>query len=137
MVALIVCALCSFSALAAALILQFRLPGWELLAGVLRLDLDHRARIDVRALSRLLSLVFWFVSFAFAASAVVLYTKAAFWDEILPFQFLSLLLAFNGFWFVYRRCDHNEYSEALRKLGRGLWAAINLLFLFPLVLVLF
>lgn len=135
MIALVVCIICALASLAVALFLQFRLPGWKMLAGLSHMDTLRLGRMDIQPLSRRLSLVFWFIATSFSTSAVMLYIKTAVWEEILPYQFLALLLAFNAFWISFRRCDHNEYSEGIRKISRGIWLSLNVFFLVPLLLL--
>ncbi len=118
-----------FVSVLAAVILQFKLPGWKFFAGIAAVGEDRLCRIDAHGLRRALSLVFYALFAAFLGGATLLAIKA------IPSRLLSVILlaviviAFNMVTILFRKYDRNDRSPVARRVGRLYLALVNLFFI--------
>jgi hypothetical protein len=111
-----------------ALALQLRARLWLRLSGLARLDPDSRAQIDVQRLRRRLSLVFYFVAFAFLGGALLVYVRALSPAILFSVCILILAVAFDAIWFLYRHFDRRSYSRESIRSGWVAVFAVNAVF---------
>ena len=115
--------------LVAAVILQFKLPGWKFFAGIATVGEDRLGRIETNGLRRAFSLLFYALFAAFLGGATLLAIKA------IPSRLLTVILlaiiviAFNAVTILFRKYDRNERSDVARRVGRLYLAIVNLFFI--------
>lgn len=129
MALLITGSLCGLLACIAALVLQFRLPGWMFLTGINRMDATKRSLVDIHPLRRRLSLLFYVLSAGFLLGSIFLSAKLIKESVLLPFLIVLSLVVFNLFWYYYRKFDRNTYAKEVLRTGRFILLAVDMLFL--------
>lgn len=120
-----------------AIILQFSMPTWQFFAGLSRMKAEDRANIEIPRLRRRLSILMYLLSVFFFTGAILFYIKTISYAILVPLLQCGILLVFNGFWFCYRRFDHNKYPSRVRRSALVFWISANLFFLLPLVFYIF
>jgi hypothetical protein len=126
-----------FAAFAAALVLQFRLPGWIWLAGLQRFPADRFAQVDTPRLRRRLSILMYILSVGLLAGSILLAVRAVSASILLTLYFLLVLAVLNACWFFYRHFDRNEYAPRVRRSGRIFLVLLDLcIIVFALLVVL-
>ena len=129
MVLLIVGMTCGFVALAAAVVLHFRLPGWLALSGLASMKEERRSRVAVNSLRRHLSILFYAVAAVFFAASSLLYVRVldpiSFLRVLVPSSFLCVNLVM----VIFRVHDSNDRSPSARKSARIFLFLVNALFL--------
>ncbi|MBN1615729.1 MAG: DUF3784 domain-containing protein [Spirochaetales bacterium] len=118
MVLLISGMVCAFIALIAAVILQFRLGGWLWLSGLSAMDSERRARCNSEPLRRRLSILLYVLSFIFLFAAFFLHIRLISPLWYLRLLFISLIIAIDCIWFVYRRYDGVSHTHAETRAAR-------------------
>ena len=129
MALLITGSLCGLLACIAALVLQFRLPGWMFLSGLHRMDSTKRSQVDIHPLRRRLSILFYVLSAGFLIGSIFLSAKLIKESVLLPSLIVLSLVVFNLFWFCYRKYDKNTYAKAALRAGRFFLLSVDMLFL--------
>jgi len=129
MALLITGSLCGLLACIAALVLQFRLPGWMFLSGLHRMDSTKRSQVDIHPLRRRLSFLFYVLSAGFLLGSIFLSAKVITESVLMPFLLLLSLVVFNLFWLCYRKYDRNAYAREALRASRFFMLAIDMLFL--------
>jgi len=129
MVLLIVGLTCGLCALIAAVVLQFRLPGWLPLSGLASMTEERRSHVAVHSLRRHLSILFYAVAAVFVAAASLLYARVldpiSFLRVLVPSSFLCVNLVM----VIFRIHDSNDRSPSARKSARIFLFLVNALFL--------
>jgi len=128
MVLLVTGAVFALVALAAALILQFKLPLWRFFAGISRLSAEKRGNVDVSGLVRHLSVVFYILSAGLLAGSILLSVKLISESILIPAYFLVALASFDLVWIIWKKCDRNQYSRDSIRAGRFFFVLVHLLF---------
>lgn len=133
MIVLLLCAFCGLMAFIMAIILQFSIPSWRFFAGLNRMKAEDLANIEVPRLRRRLSVLMYILSAFFFTGSILFYIKNISYMLLIPLLQGAVLLVFNGFWFCYRRFDHNRYPSRVLRAAFIFWVCANLFFLLPLV----
>ncbi len=133
MVLLISCLACGVLAFASAVVMQFRLIGWNFLCGLPFVPEERRAMIDSRRLSRNLSVLMYAVAAVFVAGAFALHAQRVSPAFLSRAMLAVLLVALNVSWILFRACDGNEYTRAARASSTRLLLLCNALFLVALL----
>ena len=129
MVLLIAGMTCGLCALAVAVVLHLRLPGWLALSGLASMTEERRSRIAVHPLRRGLSVLFYAVSLAFFVASSLLYARI-----LAPPRFVLLLvpvlfLCVNLVLVIFRIHDSNARSPSARKAAGIFLILVNALFI--------
>lgn len=135
MVLIVAGTLCGLFSALIALVLQFRLPLWERLAGFSALKADYRARVDLQPLRRRLSVIFYAVALGFLGGTISVAIKSLSPKIAMPLFAALILLAFDSMLLAWRRYDKNE-REAAQKRGTRLLVALTHVFFVVLILAL-
>jgi hypothetical protein len=121
-------------ACAAAIVLQFSLPGWKFLAGLTNARNGQRFSADEPRFRRRLSVVFYAVSAGFLLGAVLFSIRAIPERALIPVFIALIALAFNAVWLLFRKFDRRPRSDEVRRTGRLYLSLVNVFFLAMLAL---
>lgn len=113
--------------LAAALILQFKLPLWRFFAGISGLSALKLGSVDVPGLVRRLSVVFYVLAAGLLAGSILLSVKLIPESILIPVYFLVALASFDLVWIIWKKCDRNQYSPASIRAGRFFLVLVHFL----------
>ncbi len=116
---------CGIFALAAAVVIQFRLPLWMTVAGIAHLEAERRTHVNVQTLRRLVSFVYYVLAFTLFSLALALYLHLISESVMIFVVFGVLFVVVNSLYLIRRRCDRNTYSESHRQIRRILLLALN------------
>lgn len=114
-------------ALAAALILQFKLPLWSFFAGISGMSAEKRGNVDVSGLVRRLSVVFYILSAGLLAGSILLSVKLISESILIPAYFLVALACFDLVWIIWKKCDRNQYPRDSIRAGRFFFFLVQFL----------
>lgn len=120
---------CGLCTLAAAVVLQFRLPGWLVLSGLASMTEERRTGIAIHPLRRGLSVLLYAVSVAFFVAGALLYARI-----LSPTLFVRLLvpvlfLGSNLVMVLFRIHDSNSRSPPARKAFFLFLVLVNAVFI--------
>lgn len=129
MVLLTACVLFGAATLLCGVLLQFRLPGWQTVAGLQSFPAAKRENIAIPGLCRGLSLVYYAVAAVFISASVFLGLKSITPDQVLMYLPVVIFTAVDAVWILYRIYDRNDYSPRMRRAAVMLFLSLNVLFI--------
>lgn len=112
MVLIVAGTLCGIVSGIIALILQFKLPLWERLAGFAGLSAEYRANVELQPLRRRLSVIFYAVALGFLAGTIAVAIKSVSSRVVMPLFAALVLVAFDAMTLAWRRFDRNARERA-------------------------
>lgn len=135
MVYLVLGVLCSVLSALLGLVLQFRLKGWELLAGFRGLESSRFEGTNRERLRRRISILYYFLSLGLLAGTLAVAVKALSPVTALPLAILLVLVVFDAMLLAWRRyAPANRAPEHLRG-SRLVLALAHVFFAFLMVLL--
>lgn len=135
MVYLVLGALCSVLSALLGLMLQFRMKGWEVLAGFRGLEASLFEGTNRERLRRRISILYYFLSLGLLAGTLAVAVKALSPVTALPLAILLVLVVFDAMLLAWRRYAPAGRNSGQRRGSRLVLALAHVFFAFLIVLL--